>query len=349
MEQDHKVMCGYKQPYLPEEIITEILGRLDVKSIIRFRCVSKQWKDLINSSSFISHHLHHSTTRPTLLNCRSSFLSEHLKHLMGPESNGLCCVISRKYTNGLKPRVLSQVSLWNPATREFRKISRTVTKKILGYGFGFSAIVNDYKIVQIHGDNNNVIKAVKVFSQNTRLWKRIELGSLDGVKLGQEDCVTTNGCIFWAWKVEDGNNYNITIHSFDIAMEVFTLIPSPPVPSSKRKMLTVFEDKVAMVTIPRVGGFLRHTIDLWVVKEGGDWSWIMKFTSKPFPSIFELEFPAIVWGNKIAVGYRRGLSLGLGGTYLVDMSTNDKRVLYPDIPSWDLFIYVESLVPIGRI
>ncbi|KAL7085701.1 hypothetical protein ACP275_14G295000 [Erythranthe tilingii] len=42
---------------VPEEIIEEILTNLPVKSLIRFKCVSKQWCSIISSKSFIQEHL----------------------------------------------------------------------------------------------------------------------------------------------------------------------------------------------------------------------------------------------------------------------------------------------------
>ncbi|KAF5797370.1 putative F-box domain-containing protein [Helianthus annuus] len=42
---------------IPFELQEEIIKRvLPVKSLIRFRSVSKQWKSLIDSSEFITHH-----------------------------------------------------------------------------------------------------------------------------------------------------------------------------------------------------------------------------------------------------------------------------------------------------
>jgi len=39
-------------PYLPDELITQILLRLPVKSLIRFKSVSKSWCSLISNPSF---------------------------------------------------------------------------------------------------------------------------------------------------------------------------------------------------------------------------------------------------------------------------------------------------------
>ncbi|OVA03346.1 F-box domain [Macleaya cordata] len=51
----------------PEEIMVDILSRLPVKSIKRFRCVCKPWCDLFSSPNFVKMHLnHHSIEKDNL-------------------------------------------------------------------------------------------------------------------------------------------------------------------------------------------------------------------------------------------------------------------------------------------
>ncbi|OWM74640.1 hypothetical protein CDL15_Pgr005220 [Punica granatum] len=54
-------------PHLPEEMIYEILVRLPVKSLCRFRCVSTLWRTIISDPHFVSSHLARSSAHPKLL------------------------------------------------------------------------------------------------------------------------------------------------------------------------------------------------------------------------------------------------------------------------------------------
>ncbi|AES80203.1 putative F-box domain-containing protein [Medicago truncatula] len=48
---------------LPDDLITEILPFLPVKSILQFRCVSESWKSLTSNPSFVKLHLNRSASR----------------------------------------------------------------------------------------------------------------------------------------------------------------------------------------------------------------------------------------------------------------------------------------------
>ncbi|XP_028754760.1 uncharacterized protein LOC114714202 [Neltuma alba] len=113
-------------------------------------------------------------------------------------SNGLVCV---KIENGINPH---PILIWNPVTRDIREVRpRTIVHSDLiaevglefyrthtdprelddRYGFGFSPLDNDYKIVRINEHNHYDIKAVEVYSLNCGSWKHIDVGDdLDGLE-----------------------------------------------------------------------------------------------------------------------------------------------------------------------
>ena len=43
--------------FLPDELITEVLSFLPVRSLMRLKCVCKSWKTLISDSTFVKLHL----------------------------------------------------------------------------------------------------------------------------------------------------------------------------------------------------------------------------------------------------------------------------------------------------
>ncbi|XP_028753103.1 uncharacterized protein LOC114712723 [Neltuma alba] len=309
-----KIVDGTTQ-YLPEEIIRNILKRLPVKSLMRFQCVCKQWKNFIKAPSFIADHLCHSTHHnPSLLFQRSGsdkglpfdlcllhcekqlhevqnipFGSSVHAEIVG-SSNGLLCV--RCSNDGVH-----SLFLWNPATRRIRQVHSTVYdfEGRIYVGYGFSPIVSDYKILRAYvPEDEDEVNRVEVYSLSTQRWKEIKFENLKGVNLNS-DTVTANGAMFWYDMEED------LVVSFDIAMEAFTLIPMPPLDKSHKYSgykLTVYENKLAVISHFLEGVSFTtdsYYIDLWVVEEGigvpkERWSWTKKyslitFTDSEHPSV----------------------------------------------------------------
>ncbi|XP_028755851.1 F-box/kelch-repeat protein At3g06240-like [Neltuma alba] len=377
-----------KTPFLPEEIIRSILKRLPVKSLIRFHCVCKHWKDVIKTPSFIADHLHHSTHQSPsllfqendrhplqlrLLDCEMQVREVRNTPLIDSSSwvkiigssNGLLCVAINEAD--VYP---ASILLWNPATGEIRQVPRTRTIDRFDWdctvGFGFSPIINDYKIVRTYAESGYVISGVEVYSLSTGSWKEIELGNLENVNLYLQT-VSANGAIFWngiKLGVEEGGEDDTDlIVSFDIAMEVFTLIPMP----NSFSKLGVYDDKLAVLSHSRIGDFPNYLcsfIDLWVLEEGigsstKRWSWTKKCTCGPLPSALNL---GVIWRNEIACvafGKPRLVSETRDeiendepkiGLYLFSITTNEfKMIAIPGCGSGrDVFNYVESLVPLGN-
>ncbi|KAI9074657.1 hypothetical protein K1719_043373 [Acacia pycnantha] len=316
--------------FLPHEIIRNILKRLPVKSLIRFQCVRKDWKNLIQNQSFIADHLQQSNHQnpPLLLECdeddipfpRRFILLDcglQVRGVPNPPSthslsdasivgscNGLLCLKIPELN-----RSPHSLSLWNPATTAVRHVPGTRTD--IPYfgdcetGFGFSPIVNDYKIVRTYAEFGGVVTKAEVFSLNRGTWKVIDIGNLKGVRLKYET-VTANGAIFWFGELvgenqEAGDKVDVIV-SFDIAKEVFTVIPRPDLDYTADEKLTVYENKLAILCdIGEDDHEIPYMVDLWVLDEGTcasgqTWRWTKRYTSCPLSCTLDSK---TIWRNEI--------------------------------------------------
>lgn len=169
----------------PFALVEDILLRLPVESLVRFRCVCKSWFSLFKNQAFISRHLsssstlkHHNSNYYLLLRLWLTPYTHQLfslltneevgfslkqifiampkirinlsHHLVSNPCNGLVCLYS-DFSCG------RDVFLCNPATREVRFLppSNLVTKvqdgMVLGVGMGHdsSKTNNDVKVVRL--------------------------------------------------------------------------------------------------------------------------------------------------------------------------------------------------------
>ncbi|KAK4340945.1 hypothetical protein RND71_039446 [Anisodus tanguticus] len=174
--------------HLPEDLLVDILLRLPVESLLRFKCVCKHWYALIQSPSFIEKHFHHKNNRAHLLICnltmsldegRSvdfSLLPDKIVPGVHPETKILHQL--RRVTDFISvpgpvdglfllekaevnPEDDSRLALGNPATREFWPLP-LVTFEVqpfrnhdYQFALGFDPSTRDYKVlwIQIFWDN----------------------------------------------------------------------------------------------------------------------------------------------------------------------------------------------------
>lgn len=152
-----------KTPYLPQEIITNILKRLPVKTLIRFQCVCKEWNNLFKTSYFIKQHSLHYTLQNSCL----VFIRRSDRNVPWDLSlrNGLLCLSS------------DSLILWNPVSGEvlhMPKPPNLVDNGVYYKGHGFSAIiVYDFKIMVHwwHNVSDRITCTIDVFSLRTWSWK----------------------------------------------------------------------------------------------------------------------------------------------------------------------------------
>ena len=175
---------------LPKDIIFDVLSRLPVKSVTRFKCVTKEWRSLISETIFINCHRKCAGVKRSIFVVDSSLYSSDDENLFGSKNKLLECS-TLKQNLPQNPRSIEPVKLigscdglicllchppqnfflLNPATDEYALIPNAPARNpLVAYGFGYAESIDDYKLVVMieHGP------VVAVFSVRTGYWKMVE-------------------------------------------------------------------------------------------------------------------------------------------------------------------------------
>lgn len=228
---------------LPHELLDiEILCRLPVKSLLRFRCVSREWCSLIDSPAFVKIHRKRTTECQTyggviLTGVEQFYLADleslhaadvHVKELEEPLKtllsgaqfmgavNGLICFCKNKRREFI---------IFNPSIRKYRIIPRMPREfarsfdlvKVSPCGFGYDHVNDDYKVVKIanlHG------MMVMVYSLKMDYWTQIRKNFPSNISLKTKFGLYTSGTLNWLAK-------KARLVGFDLALEQFKEVPFP--------------------------------------------------------------------------------------------------------------------------
>ncbi|XVE81494.1 hypothetical protein DITRI_Ditri15bG0068900 [Diplodiscus trichospermus] len=297
-------------PILPQEMIAEILSYLPVKSLLRFRCVSRSWKSLITHPFFVKKHLKKIQNDPrytktgvlistgntrtrNLFRIKSCSLnaiyqnpivnSTEIEYLskIAPRSNwivgscdGLICIAVQDIVYLLNPTL--RVSIRLPDSGLMRRgITYTV------YGFGFDASMDDYKVVsvfcyQTKGFEGDLDSIVSVYSLKTNFWRRIQ-GFPFGVP-SYEAGKYVDGSLVWAVCHRREMAVSWKIVSLDLDQETYKEVFQPS-----------YGDGAGNITLGVLDGCLsvlcsygRLHADVWVMREFGKRESWTKLVTVPY-------------------------------------------------------------------
>ncbi|XVF62731.1 hypothetical protein PTKIN_Ptkin09bG0031600 [Pterospermum kingtungense] len=306
---------------LPPDVIIEILSRLPVKSLCRFKCVCKLWQFLISHPKFVRRHINLTITdkeiehqrRKLILNsCSLSSLyyveyeALSSNHLMARELdlelikslhdevklvgsfNGLLCV-------SVGPE---RMFLFNPAMKELKKIPNLdgnifhpwfshISRPCI-YGFGYDHSLDDYKVVNIVNE-----AFVYVYSLKTDTWRKAAQ-NFPYKSFNSDHGIPLNGAVHWVFgrgknSVESSSR---VIVAFDFAEGKLREVPLPSDAADSFNTVGVFGGCLCWLTCgTSTGTTAVKQYDFWVMSEYGiKESWTKVVINIPFLCLRPLSF-----------------------------------------------------------
>jgi F-box interacting protein len=298
--------------YLPDEVVVDILQRLPVKSLLRFRLICRSWNSLITTPAFIDSHLNRSIENndsnnlphPLLIvrYCPENPNAEHYKLFRDDEAFEECTELefpikSRRINhflligseNGLICFLEQErYILWNPSIRKVVTLPKPcITRKTHGscwlrQAFGFDPRTNDYKVVRIAYSAFADKVMVEVYSFSTGSW-RITSNSVPSLDYVHDTYwLVPKACLKGSVHFAGSTRGNKAVFSFDLRDEVFREMILPDKIGDRRLetdtcVFCVFRDSLALLC------YYEHErkkyCSIWVMKEYGlvD-SWVKLFT-----------------------------------------------------------------------
>ncbi|XP_061366395.1 F-box/kelch-repeat protein At3g23880-like [Gastrolobium bilobum] len=282
--------------FVPQEMLIEILLRVPVKSLVRFKRVCKSWQSLISDPCFATSHFEFSRARtnrvlffkPSDSNIRSMDLDAsfddhddsvsaslklgflHPKHDFPVRIMGSCrgFVLLDCHQN---------LYIWNPSTGVHKKISvsNSLNEKFL-YGFGYDSSKDDYLIVLASSSHSNKVKW-KIFSLRDNIWKKIKgnhLPSIDVFGYPRSRAIARVGSLFNSaihWLAfSNGLSKNVIV-AFDLVERTFSEML---LPEDTYAYFDYDDDMLPDWSLGVHDGFLSLFISVKDV--GFVWIWVMK-------------------------------------------------------------------------
>lgn len=349
-------------PILPQEMIREILLRLPVKSLLKFRSVCKSWLSLISSPEFMKTHLKISSYNS---------IYSHNYIILGRSSDSLDLYTSPLYyqtaeigsmdtvaldyplsqpvsmlrivgsCNGLVCLVLglNTVIILNPATKKSRELPISSTNVFdTEYGFAYDESNDEYKVVEsgwIIADMVEIKTHVKVYSSKTDSCRIID-GPPGFVFIGSG--VFVNGAIFWKVLYPRNKPRDWYIVAQDITTERFELLDKPQ-----------YETGVVNALLMVSGGrlclclsYLTH-LDIWVLGEDVNGEYWTKLVRVPYS--LDLSNHRYIRPNTLLISENGGVLLSYGSDILMyePSKTCEIHTLRDNI-EFETATYTESFV-----
>ncbi|KAK2411915.1 F-box/kelch-repeat protein [Trifolium repens] len=368
--------------YLPHELITQILLRLPVKSLIRFKCVCKSWFSVISNPHFSNSHFQLAAATPTrrilLLSAPAprdsrsiDFEASSLDDDSAPVSlhpnfmpfqsyshikiKGSCrgFLLLHCYN---KQSWICNIYLWNPSTGFHKKIPLSPFASDSGvieyyndfYGFGYDHSTDDYLLVTMSPESYDdpLPQHLEFFSLRANTWKQIE-GTQLPYRNPMDDEQSRvgflfNGAIHWFAYRHDLDK--LVIVAFDLLeRKLFDMhLPDDFDRELNEFGLWVFGEFLSLWAVYYGDVHDKSTLEIWVMKEYKVDSPWTKTLVLPFGGTTRQNFPPIC-------STKSGDIIGTNGHTGLDKYNDQGQLLeyhsyFNSKCGWEVALYIESLL-----
>ncbi|CAN0922535.1 F-box/kelch-repeat protein At3g06240 [Linum grandiflorum] len=368
----------------PLKIVTDILSRLPIKSLLRFESVSKPFASLIKSPEFAAAHLRRHSSSASLLirrqlNPNSGGLAFSLVDVQAAEIRNIAVPFLHQLSR--LPKIVgsccglvcldislfhaSAFVLWNLVTGKYSAVPSsaisisTPAVWMVAVGFGSDRHSNDIKIVRIvyferrTGELPSV--RAEVYSWGLGVWSLIDTDkALQSCTIAEgQKGVTVNGALHWVGFDICKPSTGKLIVSFDLDTEKFSKVRIPDSGRGNNRAMYVeimgLEGKLALAMHFPQSGYSIHEndiIELWSLDDMGGNCWTK--ISRLSPSIIGIEIPLGIFNDsELITKYDDG-----DVVYIIIVGANGRvKRSFPMCNaefSCEVFSYIGSLFPVAR-
>ncbi|KAJ6729260.1 hypothetical protein OIU85_020210 [Salix viminalis] len=373
---------------LPREIARDILSRLPITSLVKFKCVCRAWRAMAVDPQVVNLYSSCSTqdTDPCVI-LHSDFPirnnlyfvdfaadddeKDKVKRLQAPFSsrmpefevvgscNGLLCLADSLYNDSLY--------IYNPFTGGYKELPKSLQypDQEVVFGFGFNPKTNEYKVIRIvyyrngHGSyprSRRVIyplSQVQILTLGCPVWRSLGKVSYRLVRRASETLV--NGRLHWVSR-PCRNKPARRLVSFDLTDEQFREVPKPDCGGLNR----------CDYHLAVLGGCLSvavycnyRRLEIWVMKEYNEkGSWVKEYkigAYMPKGLKQNLDRPLKIWKNASSRRVVRALCVLKNGEILLEyknrvlVSYDPKKGKFKDIDLQGTPKWFQAVVHVGSL
>ncbi|CAH8392930.1 unnamed protein product [Eruca vesicaria subsp. sativa] len=330
---------------IPLDLVVEILKKLPAKSLVRFRCVSKEWSSIISSRrDFLDAIVARPLAQPQRMhfifhyNCTRQpfFIFRSVNHKMADNQSIFIPELTRsyiyQYVRGLFlcwSYGCFKIFIYNPTTRQALWLPDQdyfMFKHHYTYFFGYDPLQNQYKILGLpkYYMRNACIAFTLTVPTTTKNWRYIEsIGLEHHYPIRPSICI--NGVIYYQGRTTE-YGWRCVLMSFDIRHEKFDQVNAP---TDYHSSLLNYQGKLGLMCCYK-------GVEIWVMEHTKEKTqeWSKIFFYKEMVSFEDWFSKGVTRGGEIVFVYNRSGHNNRGDALCVsyyDPVRNSMR--YEDIES----------------